>query len=160
MNKRILIPMAIAGVAVTALVFPFAADAHKHGDRGGHGPRAGWVFLETFDLDGNGEITQEEINTYRSNQITEFDTDGDGQLTLEEYEALWLDAMRERMVDRFQGHDDDGDGIVTLEEFSEPYSSMVERRDRNDDGVLSADDMRRHGRGDRDDGGRGSRNDD
>ena len=52
-------------------------------------------------------------------RLAEFDADNDGSLTLEEYQALWLDAMRERMVDRFQAHDDDGDAIVTVEEFVE-----------------------------------------
>ena len=68
----------------------------------------------------------------RRSQLTEFDQNGDGSLTLEEYQALWLDAMRERMVDHFQAHDDDGDGMVTVEEFGEPFDRMVEpaRRQR------------------------------
>jgi len=61
---------------------------------------------------------------------------------LSEYEALWLDAYRERMVDNFQRHDDDGDGMVTVQEFSEDQSGMVAKMDRNDDGVLSSEDRR------------------
>lgn len=149
MNARTLLPLTMAGLALTILLASTAAEAHRrgHGYHGGYGERGGFRMLETFDLNDDGEVTQEEIDTYRANQITEFDTNGDGQLTLDEYEALWLDAMRERMVDRFQGHDDDGDGIVTLEEFREPFDGIVERRDRNNDGVLSLDDRRRGGRG-------------
>ena len=77
--------------------------------------------------------------------------DSDGSLTLEEYQALWLDAMRERMVDRFQAHDDDGDAIVTVEEFGEFYSSIVRHVDRNDDGQITRDDLRRQRDRDRDD---------
>jgi Ca2+-binding EF-hand superfamily protein len=60
--------------------------------------------------------------------------------------------MRERMVDQFQAHDDDGDGLVTVEEFGERYGSMVRRLDRNDDGEITQDDLRRRPR-DRDRGG-------
>jgi hypothetical protein len=66
-------------------------------------------------------------------------------LTLEEYQALWMAAMRERMVDRFQSHDDDGDGLVTIEEFAEPFDGVVLRFYRNSDGQLTLDEVRRRG---------------
>jgi Ca2+-binding EF-hand superfamily protein len=87
--------------------------------------------------------SQEEIDQGRANQLKKFDKDGDGTLNLAEYEALWLDAKRERMVDRFQGHDADGDGKVTAEEFGERFADMVKFMDSNDDGVLDESDMRR-----------------
>ncbi len=152
MKTTRMIPLALAGVAAMALLLPTSAEADRRGHHSDRGQRGAWMMLETFDTNGDGEVTQAEIDAFRSGQIAEFDTDGDSTLTLEEYEALWLSVMRERMVDRFQGHDDDGDGIVTLEEFSEPYSSMVERRDRNGDGVLTADDLRRPNRAHRDRG--------
>lgn len=99
--------------------------------------------IEAFDADGDGGVTQEEIMTARETRLSEFDANNDGSLDLSEYEALWLDAMRERMVDRFQAHDDDGDGMVTVEEFNEDFARVVERRDRNDDGVLDSEDIRR-----------------
>ena len=101
--------------------------------------------MQNFDTDGDGSVTQEEIDAVRIEQITKFDRNGDGSLDLAEYEALWLDAMRERMVDRFQAHDDDGDGSVTSEEFNEKFEGLVERMDRNDDGVMNSDDKgKRH----------------
>ncbi|MSU89526.1 hypothetical protein GE300_07845 [Rhodobacteraceae bacterium 2CG4] len=119
-----------------------------HGMRGDRGARGAMMmarFAEQFDTDADGNITQQEIDAARAAQLAEFDADGDGALTLQEYEALWLDAMRERMVDRFQAHDDDGDGSVTAEEFGEEFAGIVARRDRNGDGVLNADDMQRRG---------------
>lgn len=107
--------------------------------------------LERFDADNDGSITQEEVDEYRTDRLAEFDTDNDGALSLEEYEALWLDAMRKRMVRRFQHHDSDGDGKVTAEEFAEQTKYMVMKRDRNEDGVLNEDDLKR-GKG-----GRGGR---
>lgn len=124
-------------------------DGHK-GKKGRHGPRGGrggergiYRLIETFDADGNGSVTQEEVLTVRQTKLNEFDANNDGSLDLSEYEALWLDAMRERMVDRFQAHDDDGDGSVTVEEFNEEFANVIDRRDRNGDGMLNADDTKR-----------------
>ncbi len=98
--------------------------------------------FETFDLNGDGSLTQEEIDTARAQQLAGADADGDGALSIVEYETLWLDAMRERMVDAYQRHDADGDGSVTAEEFNARFSGLVERMDRNDDGALSREDRR------------------
>lgn len=97
-----------------------------------------------FDANEDGKLSQEEIDTGRANQLKKFDKDGDGTLTLGEYEALWLDVMRERMVDRFQDHDDDGDGKVTAEEFGDHFADMVKFMDTNGDGILDESDMRAH----------------
>jgi Ca2+-binding EF-hand superfamily protein len=117
------------------------------GGRGGGGDR----LFEQFDTNQDGLIAQAEIDQVLEGRLAAFDQDNDGSLNLEEYQALWLDAMRERMVDRFQAHDDDGDAIVTVEEFVESYSSMVRRLDRNDDGQITRDDLRRQRDRDRDD---------
>jgi Ca2+-binding EF-hand superfamily protein len=169
-----LIAGGIAALALAAAV-PLIATAgdDSRDDRGGHGMRGGHhgehgmrghhgdghggrdarirmtEMLETYDADGDGSIGQAEVDEWRANRLREFDTDGDGQLSLDEYQALWLDAMRERMVDQFQAHDDDGDGQVTVEEFGERTARLVMMRDRNDDGVLNLDDTRWGGRGDR-----------
>ena len=124
---------------------------HDRGDRGGrHGGRrdGGGMLrgLQAFDANSDGAITQAEIDQFRQGQITRFDADGNGTLSVEEYQALWLEQMRERMVDAFQEHDDDGNGQVTAEEFNERYAGLVERLDRNGDGQLSPDDRRRGNR--------------
>ena len=118
----------------------------RHAKRRHHGRRM-FRLMERYDTNGDHRLTQAEIDEVRAARLNEFDRDGDGVLTLEEYQALWLDAMRERMVDRFQRHDADGDGKVTREEFGRRFAGIVARMDRNDDGVLDKSDMRRgHGR--------------
>ena len=121
----------------------------EHGRKRGHGRRIDRVLdlIELYDHDGDGAVTQAEIDQARADRLSEFDDDGNGMLSLQEYEALWLDAMRERMVDRFQSHDDDGDGQVTVEEFSKRTARLVMRRDRNQDGVIGLDDVRRDQQG-------------
>ncbi|MEM9780837.1 MAG: hypothetical protein AAF899_00035 [Pseudomonadota bacterium] len=117
---------------------------HRAGRRGDN--RMGRRLLrlrDDYDADGDGRVTQAEIDETRTAQHATHDGDGDGALSLTEYEALWLEAMRERMVRRFQRHDRDGDGQVTADEYLDTTSSIVELRDRTGDGALDLDDVRR-----------------
>lgn len=169
-TTRILTATAIAGIGLAGL----AAVSLAHGDghsrwrmhgggqygMGGHGMGGHGMgghggmhdMMLGFDANEDGKLSQEEIDQGRANQLKTFDKDGDGSLNLAEYEALWLDVMRERMVDRFQGHDADGDGMVTTQEFGKRFANMVKYMDSNGDGVLDESDMgRRHNKDDRDD---------
>ena len=119
----------------------FGGGMH-HGGPSGHGEgRHLLKMLRSLDADADGKVTQAEIDDGRASRHGEFDGNGDQALTLEEFEALWSEAMHERMVDRFQSLDDDGDAVITLEEFQQPFAGAVALMDRNDDGALGADDM-------------------
>lgn len=161
-TARFFTATAIAGVGLVGLAaVGLADDGHRrwggmHG--GGHygmgmgmgGPGAMHEMFLGFDANEDGKLTQEEIDQGRADQLRKFDKDGDGALSLTEYEALWLDVMRESMVDRFQEHDADGDGKVTTQEFGKRFANMVKFMDANGDGVLDETDMmRRHGEGER-----------
>ncbi len=123
--------IAAAGLALLAAPAAAAGSA-SHGSS----------IFETFDTDGDGSLKQAEVDQFRSDRLAKFDSNGDGKLTLEEYQALWLDAMRERMVDAFQRLDDDGDAVVSREEFLEPFALIVSRLDRNADGTVTRDEVR------------------
>jgi Ca2+-binding EF-hand superfamily protein len=147
MTKTKKLLLASGTLALGAALFAGASVADgwgRHHDWGHHGGGATRLF-EQFDANQDGRLTQAEIDQVRQSRLGEFDQNRDGSLSLEEYQALWMDAMRESMVDRFQAHDDDGDGMVTAEEFSEPFDRIVSRLDQNGDGELTADEMRRHG---------------
>ena len=135
----------LSAVCLAALTVPVLA-AGPQAMRGHAAHGGGSNLLETFDANNDGQLTQAEIDGFRAERLAKFDTDGNGTLSLQEYEALWHDAYRERMVDEFQRHDDDGNSIVTTEEFSDPFANMVTRMDRNDDGILSGEELnpRRH----------------
>lgn len=158
MKKFILGSVAVLSLAAAVpLVASAAPDRHRGpdmrgagmhgGHHGHHGMKRLMKLIDAYDADGDGAVTQAEIDEGRATRLTKFDADGDGQLSLAEYEQLWLDAMRERMVDAFQRHDDDGDGQVTAEEFGERTQRMVMMRDRNEDGKLDLEDLRRGKRG-------------
>lgn len=144
------------GVVAALSVGGYAAYAHASGDYHGrfggqerhfgggeHGGKRMMRMLERYDTNGDGALTKDEVLGARAEQFKKFDSDGDGMLTLDEYQGLWMDAMRERMVDRFQQHDDDGDGKISAEDFSERYGRMMTWMDRNEDGKIDRDDMRR-----------------
>jgi Ca2+-binding EF-hand superfamily protein len=97
---------------------------------------------ERYDLNQDGEITQEEIDRNRAEWHAEFAGDGDA-MTLEQFQNLWLRARRLQMVREFQRFDRDGDGRITLEEYQRPMVEFVERLDRTDSQSLTRDDFQR-----------------
>ena len=110
--------------------------------RGMRRGRRGGRLFETFDTNDDGILTQAEVDKTRQDQFDKFDANKDGKLSLKEYETLWLDAMRKRMVDRFQSHDDDGDAAVTLDEFQSRLSRVVRRLDDDGDGKVTRQELR------------------
>src|SRR5262245_3489997 len=138
-----------AGIAaLTSLGFAagdLVADQSGH-DWGGHGMSERIRdFAERYDANKDGKISQQEIDQNRTAWHIEFDTDKDLGLTLQEFERLWLKARHVQMVREFQLFDRDGDGKVTVEEYKRPLAEIVERRDRNGDGVLSKEDRPHRG---------------
>ncbi|MEM7194754.1 MAG: hypothetical protein AAF402_07390 [Pseudomonadota bacterium] len=114
------------------------ADGAKQGKR----KDAGRI-LRILDLNQDGEISASEIDARKTGQFESFDSDNSASFNLGEFQQLWLEQMRERMVDRFQHLDADGDGEVTREEFSAPIDRMLARHDANSDGALSRDELPR-----------------
>jgi hypothetical protein len=98
------------------------------------------ALLEQFDTNGDGAISQDEIDAQRAADLAQYDTNGDGTLSLEEYQAYWMARFYERMVDAFQQLDANGDGEITADEFNAGLANIVARLDQNGDGVLNADD--------------------
>lgn len=132
--------------------------AHMREDRGGRGGHHGdrefggrggsEMFATLFnevDADGDGSVTQAEIDTYRTTKVDEADASGDGALSIEEFDTLYREFTRSRMVDAFQNLDSDGDGVVSAEEMDARFGNILDRMDRDDDGALTLQDRGRHG---------------
>ncbi|MDX1737264.1 MAG: EF-hand domain-containing protein, partial [Alphaproteobacteria bacterium] len=73
--------------------------------------------------------------------VTNFDGNDDGKIDLKEFEAMWLSFLRERMVDSFQELDADGDAAVTVIEFQNPTNHIFDRLDRDNNGIVSQDEI-------------------
>jgi hypothetical protein len=138
----------VAIVGGTALLTAGATLAHGGwGGPGRHGGPGRTALLDSFDANDDGRVTQAEIDEARRLRLASFDRDGNGELSLEEYQALWLDAMRRPMTRQFQVNDADASGGITVEEFQARYEDVVRDLDRNGDGELRQDDLRRRGPG-------------
>ena len=130
--------------------------AGHYGDRGDHGDRGpgghGQMLFEKFDSDGDGRVTRSEFDKIRAEKLGSADGNADGQLTLEEFQVLWLEMARPMMVGRFQDLDEDGNGVVTEAEFGQPLAAMFVYLDRDDDGAITAEELRgKHRKYDHDD---------
>ena len=101
--------------------------------------------LREIDADRDGKITQGEIDAVVNARFARFDADANGRLSLTEFEALWADITRPVAVRAFQFLDPDGDAGLAKAEIDERFGRLVQRFDRNGDGVLSPEDRGRFG---------------
>jgi Ca2+-binding EF-hand superfamily protein len=142
--------LATATVAMVGGVFLAGSSfadrlGSAHGMMGGFGELRREL-LKTVDTNDDGSISQDEINAAVDSRLTQFDADKDGSLSLSEFEALWADLTRPAAVRAFQFLDPDGSASVSKQELDERFGKIVDRFDRNGDGVLSKDDRPRHHR--------------
>ena len=143
----------LTAIAVAAALGGTAlAGASYAGHRGG-GHGMGFIgkgqlavsameMFDSIDADGDGKLTQAEVDRLRNDRHAAHDADGDGNLSLEEFAGLWHETTRPLTVRAFQILDTDGDAVVTRAEYDRPLAGIVERLDRDGDGGLSLRDHR------------------
>ena len=146
---------AIAVAAVLgggALVAGIAYANHRGGGfdddmgflKGGHLGVTAMEVFETMDADGDGSLSQAEIDKLRNDRHAAHDANGDGNLDLEEFAGLWQETTHPLTVRIFQMLDTDGDGIITRAEYDLPLADIVSRLDHDGDGSLSMNDRWHH----------------
>lgn len=147
----------IVGTSLVVLAFALTAGAAMadRGDRMGGmgGPMGGIVGMDfaAMDADGDGKLTQAEIDTFRAAQTAAIDTDGDGLLSAEELAAMHMRAATTRANDHaarmIEQLDTDGDGKLSAAELAaRPMQAgmstrMFERLDTDKDGAISEAEM-------------------
>ena len=152
-RTKLLLALGAAGIIGFMAVAESALADRTRGKNGYHGgghhqgmmARQFRSMAERYDLDQDGEITQEEIDRNRAEWHAEFSGDGDA-MTLGQFQDLWLRARRHQMVREFQSFDRDGDGRITLEEYQRPMDDLVQRFARSDSQSLSREDFQRSGK--------------
>ncbi len=149
----VLTATAVIGLLVLSLTPP--ADAHKLADHGkymaavksshGHGGsrRHSRMLFEQYDHNHDGSVSTAEVERALKDSMERFDTSGDGTLSLEEYQQLWLERMREKMVDMFQHVDADGDGAITASERRRLTDHIFDKLDHNQDQHITKDEIRK-----------------
>ena len=93
-------------------------------------------FLERYDLDGNGEVTQEEIQAVRAenaaNRVASFmekhDLDGNGVITADELILAASEHAAEKQTSLLEKYDLNGDGEITSAESLSVHEAAVDER--------------------------------
>lgn len=126
-----LIPLGLAVSLPVAAMGPGAGPGHERP-----------AFSE-LDVNGDGELTLDEMMTHRDARFAEADSDGDGSLSRDEMIAAAMgrvEARIDRMMARF---DDDENGLLSANEMDDmrPRGPMMERAfarmDSDGDGAIS-----------------------
>lgn len=155
MTKRSLTILAVGGAVTLAGLVALSGTTLAQRTFGGHafgmmGGLAGEL-LRDVDTDGNGRLTQQEIDASINGRYARFDADKNGTLSLEEFTSLWAELTRPLAVRAFQLLDPNGDASIARAEVDERFGRVVQRFDRNGDGALSREDRPRwSGTGERD----------
>lgn len=108
--------------------------------------------LDQFDLNEDGSISGEEVQSVLDEKFATADTNTDGLLTQEEITVAHQQEHQERAASRFAELDTDGNGSLSLEEFqagkqvdetkyADKSERMLSRLDANGDGMLSSLEM-------------------
>ena len=109
----------------------------------GHGPQ---IDFETMDRDGDGQITQAELQAMGEAHFADADTDNDGFLSAAELEAQAMARAAQHAARMMERMDANGDGKVTREEFMQGHDAMFDAMDTNGDGVIDAEERSGHHR--------------
>ena len=114
--------------------------------------------LESYDVDGNGIITQQEVTARKAERFAAADANGDGALSPEELIVL-EDVIREevrlaRAARGVERMDDNGDGLLQADELearSPRLAPIFDELDTDGDDGISLDELStggpRHDRG-------------
>lgn len=107
------------------------------------------AILFTADENGDGIVTAAEAEAafggLAGRILERFDLNEDGTISLRDLLALPLDHIFALIQGVLRNADANGDGMLTLEEFTAAFpeiaAPLFDVLDRNDDGVLSVDDL-------------------
>src|ERR1044071_5155898 len=123
------VKMALATTALAVAGTVFLAGSGIAAGPGPFGPLGmgptldgqGNQILKEMDTDGDGALSQDEINAALDGRFGTFDADKDGALSLTEFEALWAELTRPMAVRAFQFLDPDGNASVTKSEVDDRF---------------------------------------
>ncbi len=136
-NRKWLVMAVVFGLAVVFTSIQAGAE---------FGPPS--EIIEQFDEDGDGKLSQDEMEAAhrarRAKFIETYDTDGDGMLSEKERDAAHDTIREDRKARRaafFESCDTNGDGQVSEEERTAGWKArkakMLEKYDADEDGKLS-----------------------
>lgn len=148
--RKSLMIAALGAAVVVPMTVVMAGDSVAQPRHGGQfGDRGPAAMFEAVDLNGDGQVTREEVDQFRTDQFAELDANGDGTVSQDEFVANAQARAAERAAERFAALDADGDGTLNADVLAAgPRGDMFARMDQNGDGVITEDELpqRRGGR--------------
>ena len=94
--------------------------------------------FDKLDANGDGKVTQSEIDQHRAARYKEMDKNADGVIDQGEYKFHVLSKMEPRIEKRYRKMDGDNDGKVTQAEFqAQKHGRHFKRMDADGDGAIS-----------------------
>jgi Ca2+-binding EF-hand superfamily protein len=123
----------------TTLIALFAAGALSI-SAGAALARGHQMSFDALDTDGDGRITQAEMDMLRDARFQDADANQDGTLDASELNARAMARAEERTKRMIERMDSDGDGKLSREELSEREGrrgAMFSRADANGDGAIT-----------------------
>lgn len=153
---------AIAGLALILAATPLIAQ-----DRGGFGRGMERPDFSEFDADGDGLVTEAEINAHGDARFADLDANGDGNVSSDEFVARAVARATERAEAMFDRLDADGDGLLSRDAVEAQRGRgpgaerIIARLDTDEDGAISEEEFEafkgRHARAGKRHGGKKSR---
>lgn len=104
------------------------------------------TMASTFDINGDGGISQQELETYLSQRFTFLDADGNGTVTRDEFRSAeerdkTLQRQKQEYLDRIFGRlDSNNDVQLTKNELLTGAVQRFNRVDTDGDGLITAED--------------------
>jgi len=140
-NKTFLVST-LVGALLTGVAGVALAQGGHEGPGGHHGMRGPQDLFEKFDLNKDGEITREEMETARDARFAETDANGDGSISADEMQAAMAARVAQHQQAMFEHLDANKDGSLSAEEMQagprgERPGKMFDRADANDDGKIT-----------------------
>ena len=107
-------------------------------------PKGNPLTFEQLDSNGDGEISMAEMENRAAVRFATVDTDGDGFLSLEELQAQGEERAKKRAERHMERLDANDDGKLSAEEMKRPGKrgeKMFDRIDADDSGTISEEEF-------------------